>query len=245
MTPGDALEFLVVMGALAHRSNLQTAAARFKTSALRGNRCRLTTLDRLMTAPTNYDPKPGRWMLPLVVLAMVAFTYLFVRELPSAAQGSENDGSTTTGASTTTIGDDTTTSQPVILDEATMAYLDSLAPYQTRMTEMQTQLAADNSGWDANPRTVTFDQAEDAFVAVAEGASALAAELGAVAPPPALTESHNAIAAAAQQAAEAANNALAGLRAPSPDTGEGRRTAVAAFDAAVTAFAEAIAAAGG
>ena len=29
---------------------------------------------------SNYDPKPGRWMLPLVVLAMVAFTYLFVRE---------------------------------------------------------------------------------------------------------------------------------------------------------------------
>jgi hypothetical protein len=81
-----------------------------------------------MTAPTNYDPKPGRWMLPLVVLAMVAFTYLFVRELPSAAQGSENDGSTTTGASTTTIGDDTTTSQPVILDEATMAYPIALAP---------------------------------------------------------------------------------------------------------------------
>jgi hypothetical protein len=106
-------------------------------------------------------------------------------------------------------------------------------------------LAAANSGWDANPRTVTFDQAEDAFVAVAEGASALAAELSAVAPPPALTETHNAIATAAQQAAEAANNSLAGLRAPSPDTGEARRTAVAAFDAAVTAFSDAIAAAGG
>ncbi len=183
-------------------------------------------------------------MLPLVVLAMVAFTYLFVRELPNAAQGSENGTSTTAGGSTTTTGDGTTTTRPVIVDEATRAYLDTLAPYQTRMTEMQTQLASANSGWDANPRTVTFDQAEDAFVAVAEGASALAAELGGVAPPPVLTEAHNAIATAAQQAAEAANNALAGLRAPSPDTGEQRRTAVAAFDAAVTAFAQAIAGAG-
>ena len=180
-------------------------------------------------------------MLPLVVLAMVAFTYLFVRELPSAAQGSDSTDSTSTTFSVSTTGGDTTTTTPVILDEATQAYIDSLASYQTRMTEMQTQLAAANSGWDANPRTVTFDQAEDAFVTVAEGASALAAELAAIAPPPALTEAHNAIAAAAQEAAEAANNALAGLRAPSPDTGEARRTAVAAFDAAVAAFAQAIA----
>jgi hypothetical protein len=183
-------------------------------------------------------------MLPLVVLAMVAFTYLFVRELPSAAQPTENGSTTTVDGTTSTTFDGTTTTQPVILDEAAQAYVDSLSPYQTRMTEMQTQLAAANSGWDANPRTVTFDQAEDAFVTVAEGASALAAELGAVSPPPALTEAHNAIATAAQQAAEAANNALAGLRAPSPDTGEARRTAVAAFDAAVTAFAQAIAAVG-
>lgn len=183
-------------------------------------------------------------MLPLVVLAMVAFTYLFVRELPSVAQGTENGGGTTTTLSTTTTGDDTTTTRPVILDEATQAYFDSLDSYQTRMTEMQTQLAAANSGWDANPRTVTFDQAEDAFVTVAEGASSLAAELGGVAPPPALTEAHNAIATAGAQAAEAANNSLAGLRAPSPDTGEARRSAVAAFDAAVAAFAQAIAAAG-
>ena len=26
----------------------------------------------------NADPKPGRWILPLVVLGMVAFTYFFV-----------------------------------------------------------------------------------------------------------------------------------------------------------------------
>ena len=52
---------------------------------------------------TNYDPKPGRWMLPLVVLAMVAFTYLFVRELPASAGGDSDESTTTTafGATTT------------------------------------------------------------------------------------------------------------------------------------------------
>lgn len=200
---------------------------------------RLVTLAQVLT--TNYDPKPGRWMLPLVVLAMVAFTYLFVRELPTAAEGTENGSTTTIGFSTSTTGEGATTTS-IVLDEATQAYLDSLASYQTRLTDLQTQLAAANSGWDADPRTVTFDQAEEAFVAVAEGSTALAAELGTppVAPPAPLTEAHTAIATAGQLAAEAANNALAGLRAPSPDTGEGRRNAVAAFDTAVGAFAQAI-----
>lgn len=182
-------------------------------------------------------------MLPLVILAMVAFTYLFVRELPAAAEAPD-DGSTTTipslETSTTAGPEGSTTTATIILDEAGQAYVDSLPAYEIRMTELQTQLAAANSGWDSTPRTVTFDQAEEAFIAVAEGASALAAEIGAITPPPVLAEAHNAINAAAAQAAEAANNALAGLRAPSPDTGEGRRNAVAAFDLAVAAFAEAI-----
>ena len=33
----------------------------------------------------NPDPKPGRWILPLVILGMIAFTYFFVRSLPEAS----------------------------------------------------------------------------------------------------------------------------------------------------------------
>ncbi|HSL26900.1 MAG TPA: hypothetical protein VLA54_11505 [Acidimicrobiia bacterium] len=198
---------------------------------------------------TNYDPKPGRWMLPLVVLAMVAFTYLFVRELPSAASAEENgDGTTeTTGAVTTTTAADgtaTTTTTAIEVDEATMAYLDTLPGFQTRLTDLQTQLGAANGGWDADPRTISYDQAQESFVAVAEGTAGLVAEIQAVTPPEALADAHNSVVAAAQQAADAASRALAGLRAPAPDTGEGRRTAVNDFDVAVAAFADAVAAVG-
>jgi hypothetical protein len=165
-----------------------------------------------------------------------------VRELPAAA-GDDSDATTTTelGATTTTGPDSTSTTSDVELDPETQAYFDTLAGFQTRMTDLQTQLASANSGWDASPRTITFDQAEAAFIAVAEGASALATETAALVPPEALTDAHAAIVTAAAQAADAANAALAGLRAPSPDTGEARRTAVAEFDAAVAAFAQAIA----
>ena len=45
------------------------------------------------------DPKHGRWILPLVVLALVAFTYTFVNNLPAA----ETRPTTTVAADTDTI----------------------------------------------------------------------------------------------------------------------------------------------
>jgi hypothetical protein len=198
---------------------------------------------------TNYDPKPGRWMLPLVVLAMVAFTYLFVRELPSAASADEEGGTTgSTSATTSTTGADgetTTTTTTIELDATTQTYLDSLAGFQSTLSNLQTELASANAGWDANPKTITFDQAEDAFVAVAEGAAAFVGEVQAATVPAPLVEAHNVLIAAAQQAADASSQALAGLRAPAPDTGEGRRAAVNDFDAAVAAFNDAVQAATG
>ena len=195
---------------------------------------------------SNYDPKPGRWMLPLVVLAMVAFTYLFVRELPSAATANENGLPTDSTSSTTstTEGEGTTTTTAAEVDATTQAYLDSLAGFQSTLSNLQTELASANGGWDANPKTITFDQAEEAFISVAEGASVLVGEVQAATVPAPLIEAHNAVIAAAQQAADASGRALSGLRAPSPDTGEARRSAVNDFDAAVTAFNDAVQAAG-
>ena len=194
---------------------------------------------------SNYDPKPGRWMLPLVVLAMVAFTYLFVRELPSAASANDNGGTTGTTSRTTstTEADGTTTTTAGEVDATTQAYLDSLAGFQSTLSNLQTELASSNAGWDANPKTITFDQAEEAFISVAEGAAAFVGEVQAATVPAALVEAHNVVIAAAQQAADAGGRALAGLRAPSPDTGEARRAAVNEFDAAVIAFNDAVTAA--
>ena len=60
----------------------------------------------------NPDPKPGRWILPLVVLGMVAFTYFFVRALPS---GSEE------GATDTTIAASDSANAPNALRASTSA----------------------------------------------------------------------------------------------------------------------------
>jgi hypothetical protein len=194
---------------------------------------------------SNYDPKPGRWMLPLVILAMVAFTYLFVSEIPSAATASSvpEDGNGTGGPTTTSPDGQSTTTALVVIDLDAQAYIDTLGGLQTRLVDMQGQLAAANTSWDASPRTITFDQALTEFSAVAQAASSVAAEVQALTPPESLASAHTAAVQASQLAADAANAALAGLRAPSPDTGEGRRAAVADFDNAKNSFAEAVTAA--
>jgi hypothetical protein len=191
---------------------------------------------------SNYDPKPGRWMLPLVVLAMVAFTYIFVRELPSAATTSTVPGnggtSTSTSTTDTTVPGETTT--PTTLAPDAQAYVEALDVFQTRLTDLQTSLSAANTGFDADPRTVSYDQAEAAFIAVSTDTTALSSEITALVPPAGFEDAHATVIAAAQQAVNAIDQALVGLRAPAPDTGEGRRAGVQAFDAAAEAFSTAV-----
>jgi hypothetical protein len=199
-----------------------------------------TTLTRSMSS--NYDPKPGRWMLPLVVLAMVAFTYIFVRELPSAATSSTvpGNGGTTTITTGTTVPGETTTSPSTTIAPEAEAYVGALDVFQTRLTDLQTSLSAANTGFDADPRTVSYDQAEAAFVAVSTDTTTLSDEIAALVPPAGFEDAHATVVAAAQQAVEAIDQALTGLRAPAPDTGEGRRAGVQAFDAAAEAFSTAV-----
>ena len=73
------------------------------------------------------DPKPGRWILPLVVLALVAFTFTFVNNLPPAetpttTTAAAGEQTTTTEATETTT---TTTLAPEVL--TFVATVDSLS----------------------------------------------------------------------------------------------------------------------
>ncbi|HEX2153233.1 MAG TPA: hypothetical protein VHL52_04585 [Acidimicrobiia bacterium] len=186
----------------------------------------------------NADPKPGRWILPLVVLGMVAFTYFFVRALPSGSE--EGSPDTTVGASDTTLGEngtsdttsDTTVPDAPTLDPATQEYLDAVGSILTRTEELQREMAAVNGGFDADPRTVEFGDAVDRLTALADQADTLVEELDGLSVPEPLTSNHETIRTASTTAAAAAEEALEGLQ--SDDDGSRRRDAVTAFDTAVS-----------
>src|SRR5690606_37886506 len=119
----------------------------------------------------NADPKPGRWILPLVVLGMVAFTYFFVRALPSGSEEA-NGTDTTLSASDTTLanGEETPGDAPsttaVAADPETQAYFEGLDTILATMEELQAEMSAVNSGFDADPRTVAYSDAVDRLTAL-------------------------------------------------------------------------------
>jgi hypothetical protein len=184
----------------------------------------------------NPDPKPGRWILPLVILGMIAFTYFFVRSLPEASP----DTTLVAGPSTTAAGggDGSTTTVPGepggTVDDAAATYLAELDRINGELAALDAELTAVNAGFDADPREIEYGDAESRFEAVVTGAQGLADQVAALVPPAGLEANQEALSGSIGLAAQAAAEALSGLQ--SDDPGDLRRAAVAAFTTATTDF---------
>lgn len=190
----------------------------------------------------NPDPRPGRWLLPLVVLGMVVFTYVFVRSLPGAEAGPDAGPQTTTTTGQTTSppeGSTTTTAVTPPLAPETQAYLDGLDALAARLVELQTELAQINSDWENRQSTgVTYGQTEQALVDLVGRIDAWTTDVEGLVPPDSLVVAHDTVVQFSHTVSETAQAVLDGLRAP--DTGEARREAVARFDEAVGGFTAAV-----
>jgi len=181
----------------------------------------------------NPDPKPGRWILPLVILGMIAFTYFFVRSLPEASP----DTTLVAGPSTTVAGgvDGSTTTVPAgTVDDAAATYLAELDRINGELAALESELTAVNTGFDAEPRAIEYGDAESRMEAVVSGAQALADQVAALVPPAGLEANQEALSGVIGLAAGAAAEALSGLQ--SEDPGDLRRAAGAAFTTATADF---------
>jgi len=180
----------------------------------------------------NPDPKPGRWILPLVILGMIAFTYFFVSSLPEGSPTTTLAlGSTTTtleGTGTTLPG--TATTAP----SSPQAYLDELDAINGELQLLATEMVTVNDGFDADPRTVEFDDAETRLETLSTNTQALADRVRALTPPVGLEANHQALVTAIDFCAGAAQDALAGLR--STDEGQQRSDAVDAYTTSAAGF---------
>lgn len=194
----------------------------------------------------NPDPKPGRWVLPLVVLGMVLFTWIWVNRLGVTEVDVASD---TTAASTTTSAapagpeedeapaeEETTTTQ---LSPEMQVYLDNLAEDKQALAELSAAMNAANREWDN--RTVSYSEAEDNMQAVSEQALVFSTAVEDHRPPDqmlGLVDAHQVALDRAAAAAQAAEDVLTGLRAP--DDGELRRAALVEFRAAAASFDQAV-----
>lgn len=187
----------------------------------------------------NPDPRPGRWLLPLVILAMVGFTYVFVESLPAAESDPQDLGedATTTSTTSTTVGEgepETTTTTTTPVSSEVLAYLDQVTEAESEIIGLQAEMGSVNSAWDADPREIAYGDAEAALQDLATRVAGWADEVQAIPPPLGLEDAHDLLGEFAQATADAAAEVLAGLQAP--DTGEARRAALEQFDTAVRGF---------
>ena len=181
----------------------------------------------------NPDPKPGRWILPLVILGMIAFTFFFVREIPEASPDTTLAGQPTT----TTFPDSPVTTVDgggEELDPETQAYLDELDVINAALQLLTTEMVTVNDGFDADPREIEYEDAEPRLEVVVEDTTDLSDQVTNMDIPAGLEVNHDVLKTAVQLASLAAGDALDGLR--SSDTGERRQVAVEAYVQATEDF---------
>ena len=181
---------------------------------------------------------------------MVAFTYVFVNQLPGeggattestvddAAAGSTS--STTTpdgsepGTSQTTAPSNNGSTEPNASPEVT-AYRQAMSALATEVTALQADLASANSAWEEGGE---YSTAEQAFTTVSQSVAAWRDQVAAVSVPEGMADTQSTLVEAANQAANQAAAALDGLtNSPGPDK---RVNSVARFDEAVSAFTETV-----
>jgi hypothetical protein len=192
-------------------------------------------------------------MLPLVVLGMVGFTYVFVNQLPGDGRpedtvtGDTTAGTGDGGTSNTTLPDGTggTDQPPDGADTTTppngsSAYTDAMQALQTELTGFATEMATVNSGWDADPKEINLSDATARLTTLRDGVRDWSGRVAAVEVPADVADPHADLVDIADRIATEAAAVLDGL-VNSPGV-EARRDAVERFDEAVGAFGDGLAA---
>lgn len=183
--------------------------------------------DYRLPVPRNPDPKHGRWILPLIILAMVALTITFVNSLEPA----ESEAGTTT----TVPPPSTTTTTTLPLDVA--AFLVTLDVYETQVNAFLGDIQGINSDWEA--RQVAIGEAKTSFEAVRDNIIAWEGEVAAAADvPAALAEAHVQLVVEVSDLAPRVDDIILGLE--EPDDGTMRRNAVIDFEDQVATILDAI-----
>ena len=185
----------------------------------------------------NQDPKPGRLVLPLVLIGMIATTYTFVNrvatnndldisveeEVPVVEEEAVTEDSTTTSTTTTTLPNEVVT------------YLEEIQAEKVQSDELGQKVLEANQRWD--DEVTSYQEAKDEFAAFIQDAEQFTATVSDPGPPNTfanLVTSHEELKVLANLIYEDTKELVEGLT--SSDTGERRAAALEAFNENLTAF---------
>ena len=180
--------------------------------------------------PFNSDPKPGRIVLPLVLIGMIATTYTFVNrvstnnelDITAPVEVEEEVVEEVTEETTTTT---TTTTLP----DNYVAYLEEITAEKIQATELGKKVLEANQNWD--DKSVTYQEAKVEFRDFIDDAEQFVTTVTEPGPPNEfafLVASHEELKTLVNLIYEDTVELLAGLE--SSDTGEQRAAALDAFN---------------
>ncbi len=185
----------------------------------------------------NPDPKPGRWILPLIVAGMVAFTFFFLQQLPASDPIDDDEPGTAASSSTTTSSTvviSTTTTVP--LDPAIVTYTDAITASQGELAAIDGELQSIHGAF--NERAIDFVTARDRLDALITRTDTWVETVGAITTPtPDLDVTKAVLAESSSAIATVLGEYRAGL--VSSDTGQARAAAYESWGATLPAFEDA------
>ena len=184
----------------------------------------------------NPDPKPGRIVLPLVLIGMIATTYTFINRV--ATNNDINIIAEETPVETiaeVVVEDTSTTTTSTTLPDNYVAYLEEITAEKIQATELGKEVLEANENWD--DKTVTYQEAKDEFRAFITTAEQFVSTVSDPGPPNEyanLVTSHEELKTLVNLIYLDTVELLAGLE--SSDTGEQRAAALDAFNSDLDQF---------
>ena len=178
----------------------------------------------------NSDPKPGRIVLPLVLIGMIATTYTFINRVATNNNLEIVTEVTTVESTIEEVVEETTTSTTsTTLPENYVAYLEEITAEKIQATELGKKVLEANQNWD--DKTVTYQEAKQEFAAFIEDAEEFVVTVTDPGPPNEyanLVTSHEELKTLVNLIAADTVELLAGLE--SSDKGEQRAAALDSFN---------------
>lgn len=187
----------------------------------------------------NSDPKPGRIILPLVLIGMIATTYTFVNRVAT----NNNLEVLPEEISTTTIQEaelvTTTSSTTTTIPEDVVTYLEEITGEKIQAIELGKNVLETNQRWD--DKTTSYQEAQQEFQSFIDDFSVFVDSVTNPGPPANsanLLSSHDELVILVNLIYEDTLELLEGLTAP--DTGERRSAALESFNANLELFIDKI-----
>ena len=183
----------------------------------------------------NSDPKPGRLILPLVLIGMIATTYTFVNRV---VENNDLEIIEETVVEETVV-EETSTTTTTTIPEDVVQYLEEITGEKIQAIELGKKVLETNQRWD--DKVTTYQEAQVEFEEFINDFASFVTVFTSPGPPSTnsnLTSSHDELTILVNLIYEDTQELLEGLTAP--DTGERRAAALESFNSNLDLFIERI-----